>query len=310
MAALDAKLRGWVEAGLISAEQAEAIRAAEGSAAPRGRISFFSEALGYIGGALFTMALFIGLSDVWNELGTGYKLAVLLAATAVLVASGYVLRDNDEPALERLGGFLWFAAAGTLAGAAFVFADDIFGLDDEPTVTIFVGVVTAAFATPLWLLRRKALQQIALFGGIASAVVATGFEIETNGDATLPGFLLAALGIAWLIGAQTGPVLPPRTGDALGASGALIGMEIVGFDEAGWLLLALLVAVGVMAVGVVRDRNVALGLGAAGLFVFVPQFITEAFGASLGATGAIAIAGLLITGIAVFLGRMRRSSPG
>ncbi|HWL64553.1 MAG TPA: hypothetical protein VNP73_01140, partial [Actinomycetota bacterium] len=103
-----------------------------------------------------------------------------------------------------------------------------------------------------------------------------------------------------------GAVEPQRTGEVLGAGSVLVGMQLVAFDEAILLAIATGVMVGIASVGVARDRTAALAVGAVGLVVLVPQLITEVFGPSLGAMGALAISGLLVIAVAVFIARKRR----
>ena len=304
---LETKLGRWVSAGLISTEQADAIRAVEGDAHPRGRVSLASEALGYVGVALVIGALLVGFGEVWVDLRFGSRSAVLAVATAALVGAGWNLRNNPEPALERLGGFLWFASAGSFFGLAFIISERVLGFEDETSASVGAGVLVAMFAFPLWRLRPRGLQQIALVAGIVVALFAFGFnDLGVNGE-TLAGLLVAGFGAIWLLGSQTGWVVPRRTGEALGSLSVLVGMQTTGFDEAGWLFIGLVVQAGILGLGIVRDRNVLLGFGAAGLLLLVPQFVTEAFGASLSAAGSVAIVGALIVGVAVFMGRSRKT---
>src|SRR5688572_29921065 len=110
---LQAKLDKWVSGGLISAEQADAIRAAESdgtvepsnAAAPRrSGVSLGAEALGYLGSILFVAAVVVAYGDIWDEIEDPIRMAVLGLAVALLVAAGARFRAHSEPALDRMGG--------------------------------------------------------------------------------------------------------------------------------------------------------------------------------------------------------------
>src|SRR5690349_347994 len=101
-----ALLRRWVEGGLITAEQAGRIRAAEGLEDPDDRTapdptptptpapapgrggSLVAEALGYVGGALVLVAAVLIAGTVWDALGPAGRLGLVLAATALLLGVG------------------------------------------------------------------------------------------------------------------------------------------------------------------------------------------------------------------------------
>ena len=308
---LEHKLEEWVARGLITAEQADAIRSAESKTEPeapvrRGRVSLAAEILGYFGAALLIGAFLVAFEGVWEDLGQGARFTTLVVITLLLLAAGQALRTSSEPAIERMAGVLWFGAVGSFAGVAFGVVEDVVKFDDT-AAGISVGLAAAVFAWPLWRFRCAALQQVAVFAGILAALFSAGFSgFVANGE-TGAGVLVGIFGLSWLLSTEKGWVQPRRTGEALGSIGTLGGVQTAGFDDAAWLLIALAVAAGILGYGVVAGRNILLGLGAAGLFLFVPQFITEAFGSNLGAAGSVAVAGALIVGAAVFVGRTRRS---
>ena len=95
---LDALLTRWVADGLVSAEQADAIRAAErdvpvvaqpelaGPPAP-GR-SLLVEALGYLGGVVILVAAGLVTARFWNDLSEGGRVTLGALATVLLVGAG------------------------------------------------------------------------------------------------------------------------------------------------------------------------------------------------------------------------------
>ncbi|MFM8303702.1 MAG: DUF2157 domain-containing protein, partial [Actinomycetota bacterium] len=69
----DAGLQRWVDAGLISDEQARAIVAfetARQATRPRSRVSPVVEALAYVGGVLLAVGAGMLVGQHWDELGT------------------------------------------------------------------------------------------------------------------------------------------------------------------------------------------------------------------------------------------------
>jgi hypothetical protein len=72
-----------------------------------------------------------------------------------------------------------------------------------------------------------------------------------------------------------------------------------------WPVIGLLAGLGLMAISVRLDQNVLLGLGVAGLFVYIPMIIFEWFGESLGVPVALLIAGVILIGVVVATVRLR-----
>ncbi|HWL64430.1 MAG TPA: DUF2157 domain-containing protein, partial [Actinomycetota bacterium] len=187
MGPLEEKLTAWVDAGIITGEQANAIRAAE-SAVPRRRISFVAEILGYIGAILATVALLMLMGRVWDDFTPGMQVGALLGSSAAMVAAGAALRGNPEPTIDRLAGFLWLASVATFSGGIYLAGVEFLGIDDERPMGLGAGLATTIFATPLWRLRRKGLQQIAVFAPAATTV---WFVLPESVDYDTPGWLLA-----------------------------------------------------------------------------------------------------------------------
>ncbi len=100
---LSSALDRWVEAGLLSADQASAIRAHETrpATAPR-RVSLLAEALGYAGAALATAGIAAALGRAWADWPPWVHLLIALAAAAGTLLGGALLRNQSEPAFARL----------------------------------------------------------------------------------------------------------------------------------------------------------------------------------------------------------------
>ena len=87
----------------------------------------------------------------------------------------------------------------------------------------------------------------------------------------------------------------------------LIGVASLAFGAVyPWAYSPLFGAAALVGLAVVRDRLHHLAVGAAGLFVLVPQLVFDLFGDAIGAPATLLVVGLLLVLVAVGLGRARR----
>lgn len=153
-----------VQAGILSAEQAEAVLAAERArGAPQGvpgRRLPVTEALGYLGGLLVLSGAVTPAAQYWLDLSTAARLALLAAVALVTWLVSARIADPAAPALLRLRGALWFASSMAVAGFAAEFAWDV-GQADDVGIAISAGVAGAAHAALLWQLRDRPAQHLA-----------------------------------------------------------------------------------------------------------------------------------------------------
>ncbi|NUT92280.1 MAG: DUF2157 domain-containing protein, partial [Saccharothrix sp.] len=84
-----AALRRLTEAGVISAEQEQAVRVAlDGPAGASSRTGRLVEIGGYVGGGLLLGGAVLLVATAWEDLPRAGRLTLLVAATVVLVAAG------------------------------------------------------------------------------------------------------------------------------------------------------------------------------------------------------------------------------
>lgn len=309
-----AKLEDWVADGLITEEQAQAIRAREAKAAeeaaePRvatGRVSLATEAVGYLGGGLAVIAAVLFISELWPNLQPWSKVAFTGIITAVLAVAGALIRSSVEPAVRRLSSFLWFVSSAGVAFLFGLFADDVLKVEGE-TVALIASASVASYSFVLWLVNRTHLQQIALFAGTLATGASLVFQGDSDIDPFFVGLVVWALGLAWGLLAWADLIRPSVTGVALGSVALLVGAQVASFDDLrGWGLgLGILTAVGLLAAGIVVRRTLLLGFGAAGVIIFVPQTVFHFFGDTVGAPLALLISGLVLVIGAVATGRLR-----
>ncbi|HEV2894366.1 MAG TPA: DUF2157 domain-containing protein [Actinomycetota bacterium] len=307
MEELGRRVARWVEAGVIGREQADAILALEerdGRAG--GRRAVAVEVLGYLGGGLALVAGFVIGAESWGQLGQWGRAGVLGVVTGVLLAAGWWLRRDEGRVLPRLASALWLAAVAGFAGLLAVLvegdSDDALG---DPSLWVAGGSLVLAGA--LYLLERRVLQQVALFGAAVATMLAAGDRVGWSWE-TVEGYGFLTLGLLWLELGRRGLVAPRRTSEALGALLLLSGPEVLDVGGSGpgdWgLWLGLVLAVALIVAGSALRRNVPLGIGAAGMVVFLGQLAGEHW-RDLGAPLAILVVGLGLVAAAVVLARLR-----
>jgi hypothetical protein len=206
---------------------------------------------------------------------------------------------------------LWLGAVAAFAGLLAVLlggrSDDAV---DDPTLAVAGGALVLAGG--LYLVERRVLQPVALFGAAAATLLAAGSKLEASA-AGLGGATLVVLGAAWLELGRRGLVVPRRTSEALGALALVVGCEALAtvgrgsteFGVGGWgLWLGLGVAVALLVAGSAWRRNVLLGIGAAAIVGFLFQAAAR-YWQDLGAPLAILLVGLGLVAVAVVLARLR-----
>lgn len=285
----------WVDEDLISRSEAQAIARFEraGEARPH-RIPLVTEAIGYVGAALLLAAGATLLSRFLVDAGELAKITVLSIGLVILIGLGWAFRAAAEPAVGRLGGVLWFAAVATAAGLAAVFAVDVVHTEGR-VPGLCAGLAATAVAVPLYVLRRRALQHVALFAG-ATLAVGMAFGIE---DSIVPGLAVWTFAGAWAVAGGLGMLPPERAAYALGSAAMLFSAMAVADVSDGGLWLGLATAGALLAASVIQHDRVLLGFGAVGLFVLLIRTIQEYLGG--GAPMALGLAG---AGFVVLVGAL------
>ena len=312
MGELERRLERWVGAGLITAEQAAAILAAEralgadgieaggdGGRAP----SMAATALGYLGASVALVGGIVAAWREWSRMPTGTRLALASAATLVLLVAGFLARRRRHPALRSLDTFLWFLSAGGAAFTAGLFAHDMLDLETR-AISLWAGGAAAAWGLLLWRLHRGPLQEIAVFSALAVFLEAVLAHLP--GPPDLHGLPLWGLGAVWAV-LGGGRVLPgPATSIALGGTGLLLGAQILSFGwRGGGLALGIVTAVAMLAASVTLRSRALLGFGAAGVLLFLPQIVFEYLGDTLGAPLALLVTGIVLLAGAFLTARLK-----
>jgi uncharacterized membrane protein len=289
--------------GLVAAEpQAER--------SPTGRhVSLLTEAVAYVGAILLLAGGAAAVRQQWHHFTSWEQVAVFAGAAAAFLVAGAAVRRVQEPAVQRLVGVLWFVSSAGVAAATALAVSDVYGKSGG-VVVLTIGLVLTAYSAALWLLRRRALQSVALFAGLVVTVTGT---VETV--ASHPGVALAlalwGLGLAWALLGWRRYVEPLWVAVPLGVLLALIAPAFAVTDH-GWVYaIAIGTATAIMALSVPLRNTVLLGLGTVATFGYVTAAVVRYFQHSLGVPATLAVTGLLVLGLALITARLLRvTHPG
>jgi hypothetical protein len=307
--ALGRSIDRWVESGLITREQGEAIRRAEAARAPepavRRRVPLIAEVLGYLGAALAVAAVGSLLGQHWDDRGTAAHIAVTASGVAALWLGGWLLRDTDEPALERLAGALWLLSVGAMGALVAVIGVDVWKPSPEAVATA-AGASCFLYAAALWAWRRRAPQLVAL----AAAGVTLTASAAVFAGASPDGTALAVwvFGLAWFAAAWAGALRPEPAAYVLGALPILIAPWVAAEADA-MSFLGLAGAAGLMAVSVKLRETPLLVLGSIGVFGFITEIVARYFADTIGVPLALLLSGVILIGVALVTARLYRLHP-
>lgn len=335
MDTLTDRLDAWVDAGLVSPEQAERIIVFEGEGSrhtgwspavgvpandrvqrtseaggsvsgARNRTSI-AEAIGYVGAALALGAISLLLGELWTDLLVGGRLALVGVLTLAVFGSGLALRGASQPAMQRLTSVLFTATVAGVGWFAGVVADDVLELRSA-AIGVTIGVAMLVVAAALYLWRGGALLQLATLG---SALLTAGTSLSLSPLAPEPiwyGVSFATIGVAWFLLATGGWLVPRALAEITGTLAAFGGVQIAAVEGPTVVVLAVGIAAagGLVWLAVGGGQLRHLVVGALGLFVLAPQLVFELFGDAIGAPATLLLVGLLLVLLAVGLGRARR----
>ncbi|NIA26286.1 MAG: DUF2157 domain-containing protein [Gammaproteobacteria bacterium] len=306
---LDERLAKWKQAELISDEQAAAIVRFEGAEQPQ-RSTLIAEVLGYLGGALAIVALWVFIAQFWGRLEIWAQLTLIGVLTVGFLAAGAWSRTGEGEAVRRLSSFLWFLGITGVAGWFGVFSGQILNIHDKPQA-LWITIPTFVVATLLWKALPKLLQAAALIGSVHAVVLSAVAQLDPSPTEWF-GLIVWGIGVATVLLAWGGTLQPAGTSYALGIAAILIGPSMAaGMLDTAWPLWLGLVSAAVMLASSVPLREVLLLVGGAGaVFVFLPQLIFTYFEESLGVPVALFLSGVVLIGAALLIARLREEVAG
>ncbi|MEI8238784.1 MAG: DUF2157 domain-containing protein [Actinomycetota bacterium] len=284
---LTSVLDRWSAVGLITEEQAAAIGRYEldrsGAelpvAAPRRRVPVVAEALGYLGGTLGSIGLVLLITRYWPDMATPARLGLALVGAVGLTIAGALVPRRDEPAFERLRGFVWFGATAAVTLAAGVLAKDVAHATYAPTIALACAAAVTGHSATLWRgLHRPAQQFTCLVGALVTVgtLAAQWLTGSPVGFVVWPAAVMVLIVGLLHIGPQ------PSLTIAVGAIGAVVASAIAIFDwrGAGLLLFVatastlLTLATAEDARRTLADRVVLTIVGSLAMLQALPQTIS------------------------------------
>jgi len=290
-------------------------RGASGSA--RGRLV---EVAGYLGGALVVAALGLFLADHWIDLGDTGQVVALVVITLLLAGAGAVVasigsgyaaaRAGRDDVRRRLASALLTGAAvaGAVTVGRVVDLADVGGRWSS-WPGFLGGVAMVVLGAVAYRVLPSAIAQAGLAGGAFTAVVSSA-DVVGSSEGTVPGLMILALGGVWVVLSETGVFREVVVGRAIGSALAVLGAQMPLFDGPAGLAYALTAAVAVAGFALYL-RTTAwpyLVAGVLAVTVVVPEAIIDWTDGSLGAGGAVLVAGLTLLGASAAGFRVRQET--
>jgi hypothetical protein len=289
--------------GLLATEPADEERSSR-------RISLLTEAVAYVGAILLLAGGIAAIGQRWTGVGDWGHVGVLAGAAAFFLLAGIIVRRVREPAIQRLVGVVWFLSVVSVGGAVGFITHDVYGNTGAVTV-LAVGLAVTSYSAALWLVRRRALQNAALFAGLVITICGTIVTAAGgNGSAPSLAFALAlwGFGLAWAWLGWQRFVEPIWVTMPCGAILALFAPSLA-VGEHGWVYaIGIATAAAAMAASVPLRNTPLLALGTLAMFGYVTSVVVQYFHRSLGIPAALAITGVLILGLAVVSARLMRAA--
>jgi hypothetical protein len=212
----------WAEKGLVTPEEAAAIRefeSAGGEVGPK-RIAPIIQALLYMGTALTLAALGTIYWQLYEDLPSAARVTIPALLAALLATAGWFTARRTDPDIRRFGGVLWLLSTGAFAGfmSEMIMPDELAG----DWSLFLVGAGAAVWAGFLAIQSPQATTQIGVFGTAVTAMVGVpfalshGFAVES--DIAWLTLALGPLGVGWIIAGRSRVLQPAVLADVLGAA--------------------------------------------------------------------------------------------
>ena len=331
------KIEEWVEEGLISPEQGEALRQREAKAvaiSPARRVKA-DEIFVYLGSLVVFLALAFLVGLNWGALGSAARILSMLVPTVAMLALGWRLRGSESAEearrlrLRRGAQALWLGAC-LLSALFFMVTFHELGLIDwsergptDPWVLVSCLLATGV-AGVAFVLLPTVTQSIAFhLCGSAALLTFLGWL-----DYTLPPlnhfyenllFLVIGLVAGGLCLALSEWLRAKGRKDLVGVSRIFGALAVLGFafipamdeytvtwQKATMEAIAFLASIAFIAASVKRQSQAFLYSGAAFLFFLIIYVNFEHFADRIGMPIALLISGALLIGLGLGTGRLSR----
>lgn len=318
LAWLDDHTREWVAEGLISDDQAGAIRHFEHldelarvddvrTLAPQ-RLTTVAEVAVYLGSVIAFAGGAAIIGPNWEALGLLGQVVLGLAIAAVGFVAGTWMVRLAEPGTMRLGSFLWAIGTGGVGLAVSVVMQEI-DPSNEGWIPLVIGLPVLAIGAALWRNLDRPLQLLTGVVGLALIGAGLGSLVDVPVLVASPIIWAASFGFGLLAALQR--VRPRLVALAVSSVGLMLASFMLGEEsERLAAIVAVATAAGIVAYALV-DRSwplVAVGLVAFFLAITMAmQTVLHGMGARLVAvTGGL----LVVAAVAVRAQRSARHGAG
>lgn len=317
MVELTGQIQRWLDAGIITAEQAALMRAncePETMAVPgdatqiQRRVPVIAEIAGYVGAALAVWAATFLVTEFWNNLADWAKAGLFSALAVALFTAALPLLDSKESAFLRLCGVLWAGAIVAGSGALFIVLDSIGGIDVSWTWVI-VGAVASIAGGTMLRYRVGVVLHVILFAAVVTTITAL-LTVAGDPEPFFVGLSIWGVGLVWLLFNRADLLQPAATGLLLGGMGMLLGPFFTnagGGYETITVLLGLASAASLAAAGAYAREKLLVVVGGLGVFMYVPRAMFHFFGDAMGAMFGLFVVGLLLVAAAIGFARHREA---
>jgi hypothetical protein len=287
----------WIERGLVSSEQVDAIRAFERAHEPApARLSIVAELAVYLGSVLALMSGAVLVGQSWDSLALAGRIAIG-AAVAILgfVAGARLVRIGDAGA-RRLASFMWVIGTGGVALVAGTLADAA-ELDEPGWNLLIVGIPVLTIGAMSWRNLDRPLQVLTTAIGSGLTIGAIGALLST--PAWLGGVLVWLLALAVGTLAVTQRLRPELYVLAVASIAAMIGaLMLTDVSEVGGAAAATVTAAGIVLVGLARHLTPILVIGVLTFLQSLQGLLMITLNGTVGAM-VVAVVGLAIVAVVI-----------
>lgn len=317
---LPALLDRWVEEGLLSRTQAGSILHSESARAhlttspatpSRRRSQLAVEAVAYLGGVLTLAAAFLLVQLLWDDLSDAGRLAIPVAASAVLLVAGASIPAGAaaNAGLVRLRSALWLLSLGAAGAALGVLGHRLLELS-APDTWLVVGVGTLALGLPLYLRTQAPAQHLGVLLAALFTAGSLGAQVEWGEEPTIIGLCAWVVAVTWFGLAERDLVRPAIVGRYLAAIALVVTATLMAGALGGQVVMLVTLA-GLFAWGIRADSVGLLIVASVGTVQAIPSAIQFFFPDDAGVAVPLLLLGVgaaLVT-MAVTVARRRSRTP-
>jgi len=299
---LDEHAEQWVQQGLITNDQVDAIRVFEQHEPARPRLSIVAELAVYLGSVLALMSGAMMVGPNWEALRTVGQMGIGFAVAALGFVAGARLIRLDDPGTRRLASFMWLIGTGGVALSLGAVVDAA-AFDEPGWNLLIIGLPVCALGAALWRNRDRPLQILTTAVGAGLALGGVGSLLDT------PPWIAGI--VVWTVAVTIGALAvaqvlrPEMYVLAVASVAAMIGATmLVDISELTASIVATITAGGIVAVGLTRRFVPILVIGVLAFLQALQGLLMTTL------SGPLAASVVAITGLVVVIIVIARSTRG